>query len=55
MTRARSQDLARLAVLVDSGRLMPTVERCYCLDDAAVAHQHAEKSVRGKVVLRLAS
>lgn len=51
MTRARSQDLAHLAGLVDAGRLRPVVDRVYPVAQASAAHRHAEDSVRGKVVL----
>ncbi len=53
MTRARSQDLAHLAALVDSGGLRPTLDREFPLADVADAHRHAEGPVRGKVVLTL--
>lgn len=54
MTRARSQDLAHLAALVDDGRLRPPVDRVLPLDQVVAAHRHAEGPVRGKVVLTLA-
>lgn len=52
-TRARSQDLARLANLVDRGSLRPPVDRTYPLAEIAQAHQHAENGVLGKVVVTL--
>jgi NADPH:quinone reductase-like Zn-dependent oxidoreductase len=54
MTQARSQDLAHLATLVDRGVLRPPLDRVYPLDDVVQAHQHAEGTVQGKVVLQLA-
>lgn len=51
MTSARSQDLAHLAGLVDSGDLRPNVHRSYPMAEAAAAHRHAEGSATGKVVL----
>lgn len=51
MTRARSQDLARLVALVDDGRLQLPVDRVFPVAQAAAAHRYAEGSVRGKVVL----
>jgi NADPH:quinone reductase-like Zn-dependent oxidoreductase len=52
-TAARSQDLARLAALVDAGRLRAVVDRSYPMASAADAHRHVESGVRGKVVLEL--
>lgn len=51
MTAARSQDLAHLAALVDSGQLRIPVDRTFPMDQAAAAHRHAEGGVRGKVVI----
>ena len=50
-TRARSQDLARLAALVDAGQLRPNVHRSYPMTEAAAAHRHAETTATGKIVL----
>ena len=53
-TRASSQDLARLAALVDAGRLRVPLDRAYPLADVAEAHRHAESgTVQGKVVVTL--
>ncbi len=52
-TAARSQDLARLAALVDAGRLRAVLDHVHPLADAAGAHRRAEAGVRGKVVLDL--
>ena len=52
-TAARSQDLARLAALVDAGRLRAVVDAVHPMADAAAAHRRAEGGVRGKVVLDL--
>jgi len=53
MTRARSQDLAQLASLVQQGRLRAAVDRTFPLIDAADAHRHAEGEAAGKVVITL--
>ena len=53
MTQARSQDLAHLAALVDTGRLRPTMQRAFPATQAAAAHQHAEGPATGKVVIHL--
>lgn len=53
MTQARSQDLAHLATLVDTGRLTPLVDRIYPMSEAAAAHQHTEGPATGKVVIRI--
>jgi NADPH:quinone reductase-like Zn-dependent oxidoreductase len=52
-TRARSQDLARLAALVDSGRLRAPVDRTFPLAEIAAAHRHVETAVRGKTVVTM--
>lgn len=54
-TAPRSQDLARLAALVDAGRLRPVVDRVFPVREVAAAHRHAEAGVRGKVVVELAA
>lgn len=53
MTRARSQDLAHLAALVDVGRLRIPLDRAFPMADVAAAHRHAEAGVRGKVMIDL--
>lgn len=53
MTKARSQDLAHLAALVDGGLLTSPVSTVLSLDDAAAAHRAAEGGAPGKVVLTL--
>ncbi len=55
MTRPRSQDLARLATLVDTGRLRPVLDRSFPLAEIAAAHRHAESGVRGKVVVDMST
>jgi NADPH:quinone reductase-like Zn-dependent oxidoreductase len=54
MTQARSQDLAHLAALVDTGRLRPTLHRSFPAHEAPAAHQDAESHATGKVVIELA-
>lgn len=51
MTAARSQDLARLARLVDGGRLRVAMDSVHAWSDAAGAHRRAEDHPVGKVVL----
>ncbi len=53
MTQARSQDLAHLAALVDTGRMRSTLERAFPATKAAAAHEHAEGPATGKVVIHL--
>lgn len=53
-TKPRSQDLAHLANLVETGRLRVPLDRVFPAGQAAAAHRHAEGEVRGKVVLTLA-
>lgn len=53
MTAARSADLARLARLVDEGRLRIPVDSVHDLDEASHAHRRAESSPSGKVIIRV--
>ncbi len=52
-TRARSQDLTRLAALVDAGALRIPVDSVHPFRDAAGAHRRAEGTATGKVVLQV--
>ena len=52
-TKPRSQDLAHLVHLVDTGRLRVPLDRVFPADEAAAAHRHAQEHVTGKVVLSL--
>lgn len=52
MTAARSHDLARLVRLVDDGRLRVPVDSVHPFEDAHLAHQRAESSPSGKVIVR---
>lgn len=54
MTKARSQDLAHLVALVESGRLVVPLDSVLPLDHADEAHRRAEGDAAGKVVLRVA-
>ena len=54
MTAARSQDLARLARLVDQGRLRVPVDSVHDMQDAGLAHKRAESSPVGKVLVVMA-
>lgn len=52
LSKERRDGIERLVDLVVSGRLSPSVERTYPLDEAAVAMHHLEAGeVRGKVVI----
>ena len=53
MTAARSADLARLARLVDEGRLRVHVDSVHGLDQVHVAHRRAQSSPSGKVIIRV--
>lgn len=54
-TRRSPVDLARLACLVDTGRLRVPLDRVVALDDVAAAHEHARSPrLRGKVVVAVA-
>ncbi|KQO64323.1 hypothetical protein ASF23_17355 [Curtobacterium sp. Leaf261] len=52
-TRARSQDLAHLANLVDQGLLRVPIVGTFSLDRAAEAHRLAEGSAAGKVIIEV--
>lgn len=54
-TQARSQDLAHLTRLVDSGQLRATPDRVFPMAEAAEAHRHAEQAATGKVILDIAA
>lgn len=53
MTKARSQDLARLVDLVNRSELGSVLDRTFPMAAAAEAHRWAETSVRGKVALQI--
>jgi NADPH:quinone reductase-like Zn-dependent oxidoreductase len=52
MTQARSQDLAYLGALADSGQLVVPLDSVFPLERAPDAHRRAEGDAAGKVVLR---
>jgi NADPH:quinone reductase-like Zn-dependent oxidoreductase len=52
MTAGRSADLARLARLVDDGRLRVPVDSVHPFQDTHLAHRRAESSPSGKVIVR---
>ncbi len=54
MTAARSQDLARLARLVDDGRLRIAVDSVHPMEEGAQAHRRAESHPTGKVLVSTA-
>jgi NADPH:quinone reductase-like Zn-dependent oxidoreductase len=50
--KVKKQDLEDLKELLESGRIVPVIERCYPLSEAAEAVRYLEKGhARGKVVL----
>ena len=52
LARERSSDYERLARLVESGQLMPALDRCYPLERAAYAVRRLEDgAIRGKVAI----
>jgi len=53
MTAARSQDLARLARLVDDGRLRVPVDSVHPMAQAVQAHRRAQSHPVGKVVVQV--
>ncbi len=54
LARERSTDYEQLARLVESGQLMPALDRCYPLDRAAYAVRRLEDgAVRGKVAITM--
>jgi NADPH:quinone reductase-like Zn-dependent oxidoreductase len=54
MTRPNHDDLAFLSELIEAGKLVPVIDRCYPLAKAAEAHRYvSEGHVRGKVILTI--
>lgn len=54
LARERSTDYERLARLVESGQLMPALDRCYPLERAASAVRRLEDgAIRGKVAITM--
>ncbi|WP_244246930.1 NAD(P)-dependent alcohol dehydrogenase [Nocardioides euryhalodurans] len=54
LARERCTDYERLARLVESGQLMPALDRCYPLERAAYAVQRLENgAIRGKVAITM--
>ncbi len=52
MTRPNHDDLVFLKDLIEAGKFVPVIDRCYPLAEAADAHRYVlEGHVRGKVVL----
>jgi NADPH:quinone reductase-like Zn-dependent oxidoreductase len=52
ITKQRTSDLERLTELIETDRVVPSVERTYPLQEAAQAMRHLEAgAVRGKVVI----
>ncbi|MEM6634684.1 MAG: NAD(P)-dependent alcohol dehydrogenase [Pseudomonadota bacterium] len=50
----KSEDLERLADLVQSGDVRPVIDTCYLLEDAARAHAHVEtRNRRGAIILQI--
>jgi NADPH:quinone reductase-like Zn-dependent oxidoreductase len=54
LARERSTDYERLARLVESGQLMPALDRCYPLERAAYAVRRLQNgAIRGKVAITM--
>ena len=54
MTRPNQKDLLFLKELLEAGRVVPAIDRCYPLDEAVAAMRYVlEGHVRGKVVLTI--
>jgi len=52
MAKERATDLERLTALIEDGKVIPSVDRSYPLDEASDAMRLLEKGqVRGKVVI----
>ena len=52
MTRPNHDDLVFLKDLIEAGKFVPVIDRCYPLAEAADAHRYVlQGHVRGKVVL----
>jgi NADPH:quinone reductase-like Zn-dependent oxidoreductase len=52
MTRPNHDDLVFLKELIEAGKFVPVIDRCYPLAKAAEAHRYVlEGHVRGKVIL----
>jgi NADPH:quinone reductase-like Zn-dependent oxidoreductase len=52
VAKERAADLERLTALIEDGKVVPSVERSYPLDEASDAMRLLEKGqVRGKVVI----
>jgi len=52
--RERASDLARVAALVDAGKIVPSIDRSYSLEEVPEAMRRLEAGeVRGKVAIRL--
>ena len=52
LAKLNRKDLAFLADLLEAGKVVPVIDRCYPLSDAAVAIRYLENGhARGKVVL----
>ncbi len=55
ITRVNKADLQQLAKLLEAGEVVPVVEKCYPLSEAAAAIQHIiAEHARGKVVITVA-
>jgi NADPH:quinone reductase-like Zn-dependent oxidoreductase len=56
MTRPNHDDLVFLKELIEAGKFVPVIDRCYPLTEAAAAHWYVlEGHVRGKVILTVDS
>ena len=52
MAKERASDLERLTELIETGRVVPSLDRSYALDEAPAAMRQLETGkVRGKVAI----
>lgn len=54
VAKERASDYERLAILLESGQVVPSVDRAYPIDETADAMRHLESgSVRGKLAITI--
>ena len=51
--KSNVKDLAFMAELIESGKVVPVIDRCYLLSDAAEAFRHYREGAQGKVVITM--
>ncbi|MNR52267.1 hypothetical protein D3C85_1720760 [compost metagenome] len=54
MTKPNKKDLSFMKELLEAGKVVPVIDRCYPLSEAAEALRYLEKGhARGKIVITL--